>query len=93
MRRSHGVGEPIQCRYCPKTDFSTYQGYQNHMYVCTQRPGKLVEVRQMNSQKVHVQHYFTCTWVVIPQQFGPEFRMSCWNSKLFAYIWRLNEEF
>ena len=52
MRQSHGVGEPIKCRYCPKTEFSGYQGYHSHMFSCTYRHGKPVRTRKRTANKV-----------------------------------------
>ena len=46
LRTSHGIGKPVKCQYCARTDFANFESYLSHPSSCEIRVKKQVKLKK-----------------------------------------------
>ena len=46
LRTSHGIGKPVTCQYCTRTDFASFASYHSHQSSCEIRVKKQLKLKK-----------------------------------------------
>ena len=46
LRTSHGIGKPVTCQYCTRTDFASFASYHSHQSSCEIRVKKQLKQKK-----------------------------------------------